>query len=55
MGKLTKEELHAKLLNLENCVPLWNKIPKYYYDRDLLHYLYFDLQIWVPGKILLEL
>ena len=54
MGKLSKEELHTKLLNLENHMLLWNKIPKYYYDRDLLHYLYFDLQVWGPGKMLLE-
>ena len=54
MGKLIKEELHTKLLNVENCMLLWNKIPKYYYDRDLLLSLYFDLQIWGPGEMLLE-
>lgn len=43
MEKPINEELRTKLLNLENYMPIWNKIPKYYYGRDLLHYLYFDL------------
>lgn len=40
---INDEELVTKLLNLENCIPIWNKIPKYYYGRDVWHYLYFDL------------